>query len=45
MRLDVRLLYFGNFVFGFKNFIGFGETFFNIANVNADFCSQILFGI
>jgi hypothetical protein len=37
MRLDVSLLNFGDFVFSFKNFIGFGETFFNVADVNADF--------
>ena len=45
MRLDVRLLNFWHFVFGFEDFIGFGETFFHIANVNADFCGEILFGI
>ena len=45
MRLDMCLLNFWYFIFSFENFVGFGETFFNIADVNADFSGEILFGI
>ena len=45
VRLDVRLLYFWYFIFCLKNFICFSETFFNVANVNADFCGKILFRV
>ncbi len=45
MRLDVRLLDFGHFIFRFEDLIGFGKSFFHIADVDADLSGQILLGI
>ena len=45
MRLDMRLLHFGNFIFSLENFIGFRKSFFDVADIDANMCSQILVGI
>jgi hypothetical protein len=45
VRLDVCLLHFRHAVFGFKDLIGFGESFFHVADVDADFRGEIFLGM
>ena len=41
MRLDVRLLHFGDVVFASKDLVGFGETFLHIADIDTDLGRQV----
>ena len=45
VRLDVRLLDLRYLVFRFEDLIGFGESFFHVADVDADVGGEILFGV
>ena len=45
MRLNMCLLYFWDFVFGFEDLVCFCQSFFNVANINVDARSQVPAGI
>ncbi len=45
VRFDVRLLHLGHFVHAFEHPVGFGEAFFHVADVDADFGGQVAAGV
>ena len=41
----VRLLHFGNLIFAFDDLIGLGESFLYVADVDANLCRKVAFGV